>query len=207
MIVMAGNIQDRHTSILIRLLTCCIAFMLLISCEPREEKISRLSLDTYSQMINSVLAKVVEARAEEGFSGLAPGEHYSTTLARINEIDSGLNKFRFAQDYQHFSQMQHSIAAELRSYVEIRIRTALSMNEALNSKTGELESLKNAFLGNIELMDSVSARLDSLINDYNLKANESRLQERIVLPPLFTDTVNDFLLNNRSYILSLQPGN
>ncbi|MRR21531.1 hypothetical protein EG830_00935 [bacterium] len=158
-------------------------------------------------MMNSVLAKVVEARAEEGFSGLAPGDHYSTTLARINEIDSGLNKFRFAQDYQHFSQMQISIAAELSSYVEIRIRTALSMNDARNSKTYELENLKSAFLGNIELMDSVSARIDSLIGEYNLKANESRLHERIVLPPLFTDTVNDFLLNSRSYILNLQPGN
>ncbi len=103
--------------------------------------------------------------------------------------------------------MQHSIAAELNNYVEIRIRTAISMNDALNGKTDELESLKNAFLGNIELMDSVSARIDSLISEYNLKAGESRLRERIVLPPLFTDTVNDFLLNNRSYIKNLQPGN
>lgn len=203
---MQRNPHVRPVSFLTGAFTCCIVFPFLISCEPRDEKVSRIAIETYSQMINSALANVAETKAEEGFTDLSPEDHYSPTLARINEIDSGLNGFRFSQGYLPFGRMQHSIAAELNNYVKIRIRTALSMRDALNGMVVNPGDFKNSFPGNIEIMDSVSVRLDSLINDYNLKANGSRLKERIVLPPMFTDTVNDFLLNNRSHILNLKAG-
>ena len=242
---MMQYIPKRQPSNFIMVLIYCFSLQVLVSCEPGDEKTSRLTLDTYSLKLNSVFASIVESRVDEGIPGISPDGLYSTIISKVNEIDAGLADSRFAPGYLPFCESQRQVVREVGLYLENRVQSVLSMNDVLScyqSATAiraEMEDYKNAatssYGGNnfnteaaagkldelnarlaefidykdswsqkIGGMDSASLRLESIISGYNLKAEGSRLRERIVLPPAFRDTINDLLLSNRAYILNLQ---
>lgn len=82
----------------------------------------------------------------------------------------------------------------------------MAVNRLTDSYESALEfiSYKASYQGSLYYMDSICAVIDSISIRYNSTIFENKLLDTIVIPPAFTDTINDWLLSNKQMILSLE---
>ena len=196
-----------------------ICFFLLISCESKDEKTSRLTIDTYTNKLNLIIGSVVESRVEEG-SQLSTDNLYSNSVSKLMEFINELNSYNITSDYLPYRDIQLSSAEILNNYIGYRKDAISSMNSIVSSyesanriisdlngyhkSAEEFAVSKNSYALSIQRMDSICISLDSMVIVYNQKLEDSRLVDKIFLPVSFRDTVNDWLVSNKSYYLDLQ---
>jgi hypothetical protein len=76
----------------------------------------------------------------------------------------------------------------------------LAFESLKNGYNEEVNFIEKRFFyyKNVSSMDSIYFKLDSLSEAYNTKIKKSRLQEMIIIPTSFQDTINDWLIKDRS---------
>ena len=60
------------------------------------------------------------------------------------------------------------------------------------------------FLLDIDSMDSKFYALDSLVLQFNIRADNSKLEERFSMPDGFRDTINDWVLSSKVTVMELK---
>jgi hypothetical protein len=219
---------------------------LLGSCESKDNKYSRLTIDNYSRRLSSIIENVVQSREEEGSqSQLTLNNFYSRYTSKIEEFSDELNFETITPKYTIYRDELLIIAKNINSYLINRKNAILHLTEASSSFQSAIESqadyeeylnemktdyysldlyrnlayenlqdklkeslsfIENKFdyLKDVDNMDSIYYLLDSITIQYNNKIEESKLEEIIKMPLMFRDTVNDWLINNRSDFKKLE---
>ena len=219
---------------------------LLGSCESKDNKYSRLTIDNYSRRLSSIIENVVQSREEEGSqSQLTLNNFYSRYTSKIEEFSDELNFETITPKYTIYRDELLIIAKNINSYLINRKNAILHLSEASSSFKSAIESqadyeeylnemktdyysldlyrnlayenlqdkLKESlsfieskfdYLKDADNMDSIYYLLDSITIQYNNKIEESKLEEIIKMPLMFRDTVNDWLINNRSDFKKLE---
>jgi len=221
----------------------CVIF--LVSCESRDDRYSRLTIDLYANKISSILGNIPEIRIEEETQTLLTiNDYYGVYVKRIEEFINDLNLEKISPLYRPYKDSLLLSAEGLNYYLSYRKDAVVNMIRALsyyesalksrsdceeylilkNSsysendfyadlirkglddyriKTLEFNVSKNSYLNTIQKMDSIYFLIDSIVIGYNQKVIDSRLEEEITVPVTFRDTINDWLISNKSYFLEL----
>jgi len=220
-----------------------ICVIILISCESRDAKYSRLAVDLYANKISSILGSIAEIRVEEETQTLLTiNDYYGIYVTKVEGFINDLTSEKISLLYRPYMISLLLSAEDLSYYLSYRKNALADMIRALSfyesasksksdweeyvilknssyseddfyedlkrksledykTKTYEFNVSKNSYLINIQKMDSMYFLLDSIVIDYNHKVIESKLEEEITVPLTFRDTLNDWLISNKSYIL------
>lgn len=228
-----------------------LCLFLLVSCESRDDKYSRLTIDLYANKISSIFGKIAEIKVEEEIQ--TPGtlnDFYSVYLIGVEDFINGLNQEEISPLYMPFKDSLLWSAEGLKYYLNYRKQAVASMIATLSfyesmsksksdyeeyvilknssysenyfytgliiksleeykAKTQEFQLSGSSYLNNIHKMDSLYFLINSLVVGYNDKIIASKLEQKIIIPLTFRDTINDWLFINKSYLqgfMGYKPG-
>jgi hypothetical protein len=222
---------------------------MLVSCESRDDKYSRLTIDLYANKISSILGNIAEIRAEEEtLTQQSLSDFYGVYVTKVEEFIKAMNLEKISPLYMPFKDSLLLTAEDLSYYLSYREGAANDMisvlsfyesasksrsdyeeytilknasyaendsyNDLINksleeykSKTQEFNTSRNYYLKNIQKMDSIYFLMDSIAVGYNHKMMTGKLEEKITVPITFRDTINDWLISSKSYLMELMiPG-
>ena len=110
-----------------------------------------------------------------------------TLIDASNSLSSSFNDFKSAKDF--WDEFQNASPYLAETYFEMSRNSLIEGQDNWDEFVLERQNL-NYYLINI---DSIRNHLEALVNEFNSDEENSKLTEKVVIPSLFSDTLQDFL--------------
>lgn len=116
-------------------------FIMLVSCESRDDKFSRLTIDVYANKISSILGNIAESKAEE--ETLAQpnlNDFYDVYVTKIEEFINELNLEKISPLYMPYKDSLLLSAEGLNCYLNYRKDAVAYMTRVLSNYESAVKS-------------------------------------------------------------------
>jgi len=106
------------------------------------------------------------------------------------------------KDYHKYDESRKlaSTLSSMHYYFTLGMENLIKISE----ETYEFNQSKALYLDNLQCIDSLYILIDSIFVNYNESIQNAKLIEKLIIPESFSDTSNDWLLNNEEYIIGLK---
>lgn len=105
----------------------------------------------------------------------------------------------YAEDYEEYMDKMISSSYNSDFYYEMATKSSTKKFE----KQLEFILSSSSYIDQLEVLDSLVISIDSISMTYNNSVEELKLTEKIVVPETLNDTINDWLITSKKYILQL----
>jgi hypothetical protein len=106
---------------------------------------------------------------------------------------------RYKSDYNEYSLKSVGSSYSSDLYFDLVLK---SLKDGLKESYDFIIS-KYSYSDDLNKMDSIYFSIDSLAIKFNLKANKSKLEEKIKIPTIFRDTINDWVISGKKSLAEL----
>ena len=108
-------------------------FIMLVSCESRDDKFSRLTIDVYANKISSIFGNIAESKAEEEILAQPNlNDFYNVYVTKVEEFINELNLEKISPLYMPYKDSLLLSAEGLNCYLDYRKDAVAYMTRALS---------------------------------------------------------------------------